>query len=73
MLSEYNTMPDLFKHIVISLILKYFFISLSSFHLFYMTFHHLLRAPGRLVFLTSGVHTADTCTEVSGSGELHSH
>lgn len=48
-------------------------LSLSSFHLFYLTFHHLLCAPGRLVFLTGGVHTADTCPQVSSSGELHSH
>lgn len=34
---------------------------------------HPLCPPGRLVFLPSRVHIADTCTEVSGSGELYSH
>lgn len=62
MLSEYNTIPSLFKH---------FFIFHCAFHPFFMTFHDRLFAPGRLVFLTSGVHIADTCTEISGSGELH--
>lgn len=34
---------------------------------------HSSSPPGRLVFLSSRVHVADTCAEVSSSGELYSH
>lgn len=36
-------------------------------------YHHSSCPPGRLVFLPSRVHVADTCTEVSSSGELYSN